>query len=116
MDKQIVTYNIKEPDQLRSTNLGEVDWEKIAKGLWGILDDISTSYDHYKPSIYNTHSTHKCLRYISTKAENRHRYMSSPDGYELVPKGVNELPKIDDADAMTRWFREAWVIEKDSYQ
>jgi hypothetical protein len=111
-NKRILTTNIKKPPLLRRTDPGPVDWEKIAKGLWSLLDDISTSYDHYKPTEY---SCMKCLHYINVKAQERNKYMYSPDGYDLVPAGANELPNVENLDAMTRWFKDAWNIERQHY-
>jgi hypothetical protein len=110
--KPTITTNIHEPHIIRHSDPGPVDWEQIAKGLWMLLDDISTSYDHYRPNEFSLRTCMQCLNYISSKTKDRNHYMYSPDGYELVPYGVNELPKIDDTDAMTRWFRDAWKIER----
>jgi hypothetical protein len=78
----------------------------MAERLWGILDDMDTAFDHYKPNMSD-----KFVNYIDKKCRQRQEYMVSLDGQTLTPL---EIPIIEDLDPMTRWFSDAWKIEKDS--
>ncbi len=65
------------PDQKRTESAP--NWEAIARALWGLLDDIDTAGDMFKPE----RQAHE--RYVQAKANKRNDYMHSPDGYALVP-------------------------------
>ena len=57
---------------------GDCDtWKAIAEALWGLLDDVDTAGDMFKPPINNF------FKYVIRKSEERHKYLHS-DGYELV--------------------------------
>ena len=48
------------------------------KALWGLLDDIDTASDMFKPKHTSFY------RYVMKKVEERHKYIIS-DGYNLFP-------------------------------
>lgn len=65
--------------QQKPTALKIPDWEKIARSLWDLLDNISTFSDQHKPE----HTPY--IKAVHDEAEKRNQYMHSPDGRELVP-------------------------------
>lgn len=85
------------------------DYKAIAERLWEILDDIDTASDHYKPD-----NNDKYVRYVYAKVKEKDKYMSSPDGHTLKAIPKNKMPVVEDLDPMTRWFKDAWQIEKDN--
>lgn len=82
-----------------------INWKLVATRLWGILDDIDTGFDHYKPNM-----NEKFVKYVSAKVLERQKYMQSKDGQTLEFVGI---PIIEDLDPMCKWFKDAWQIEKD---
>jgi len=108
INKRIFDTSEKDPSK--------VEWEKIARGLYEIIDDISTSFDHYKPNQYNLDNCLHCLRYISIKCKESGKFMYSDDGYSLLPVADQYLPKEDNINPMEKWFKEAWEIEKDGFR
>jgi hypothetical protein len=85
------------------------DYKLIAERLWMILDDIDTASDHYKPN-----NNDKYVQYIYAKVKEKNDYMYSPDGYKLEAIPKCKIPVIEDLDPMTRWFKDAWKIEKEN--
>ena len=84
----------------------EINYKLIAERLWNILDDIDAAFDHYKPNMHDNF-----VHYVSHKIRERGLYANSFDGYTLT---FNEnIPVIEEEDAMIRWFKDAWRIEKD---
>jgi hypothetical protein len=83
----------------------EINYKLIAEKLWGILDDISCGFDHYKPDMKD-----KFVYYVLKKCEERGEYAKSYDGQTLT--FTKDIPVIEDLDPMTKWFKEAWKIEK----
>lgn len=83
------------------------NYKLIAERLWGILDDIDTAFDHYKPDMKD-----KFVNYVNKKCQDRFDYGVSEDGYVLTWN--NNIPIIEDLDPMTRWFKDAWHIEKEA--
>jgi len=81
------------------------NWQLIAKRLWGLLDDIDTAFDHYKPDMKDPF-----VNYVNHKCREREEYMISKNGYDLIPK--IDLPVEEDLDPMCKWFKDAWRIEK----
>jgi hypothetical protein len=59
--------------------MNKINYEQVAKELWGLLDDISTLGDILKPEI------NQYFKSVSYIAEKRHEYFTS-DGYNLFPK------------------------------
>jgi hypothetical protein len=54
------------------------EWRTKAHHLWGLLDDISTYFDMFKPQM------EAFERKVLGKCERRHEELES-DGYELYP-------------------------------
>jgi len=52
-------------------------WKAIAVALWGLLDDVDTAGDMFKPPINNF------FKYVIGKSEERHKYIKS-NGYTLI--------------------------------
>jgi len=52
------------------------------KFLWGLLDDISTAGDMFKPKIDGY------FNYVNRKCEDRSKVAYSPDGYKLTIREV----------------------------
>lgn len=86
-----------------------LDYKWIAERLWMILDDIDTASDHYKPN-----NEDKYVQYIYAKVKEKNNYMYSPDGYKIEAIPKCKIPVIEDLDPMTRWFKDAWKIEKEN--
>jgi hypothetical protein len=84
----------------------EINYKLIAERLWGILDDIDCSVDHYKPALDD-----KFVNYVSEKIKERGWYANSLDGQTLTFE--KDIPIIDNLDPMCKWFKDAWRIEKD---
>lgn len=84
----------------------EINYKLISQRLWGILDDISTAFDHYKPDMKD-----KFVNYVNKKCEERSDYANSFDGQTLT--FIQEIPIIEDLDPLCKWFKDAWNIEKD---
>lgn len=58
--------------------MSEPDWEKMARALWGLLDDISTLGDQHKPERT------AFVRAVDRVCERRGDYLHSTDGHTLV--------------------------------
>jgi hypothetical protein len=56
------------------------EWKSVAEKLWGLLDDIDTASDMFKPEMQAYE------KYVCAKAEERHKLLSS-DGYTLWMTG-----------------------------
>lgn len=82
----------------------EINYKLIATRLWKILDDIDTSFDHYKPDMNNNF-----VHYVDCKVRERGLYANSPNGQNLVFN--SEIPVLENDDAMVAWFKDAWKIE-----
>ena len=83
----------------------EINYKLIAERLWAILDDIDCGVDHYKPELDD-----KFVNYVIEKSKERGWYANSLDGQTLT---FNEdIPVVEDLDPMCKWFKEAWIIEK----
>ena len=83
-----------------------VNWKLMAERLWGLLDDIDTAFDHYKPTMSD-----RFVNYVHKKCIERQDYLESPDGHTLRAK---EIPVVEDLDPMCKWFKDAWTIEKNN--
>ena len=59
------------------------DWEDCAKKLWGLLDDIDTYGDMFKPEIT------PYFKAVNNKASERHKLLRS-NGYDLFIPGTME--------------------------
>lgn len=57
-------------------------WKARAEALWQLLDDIDTGSDMFKP--HDEKSYKAFYEYAMARAERRHKYLHSPDGYKLV--------------------------------
>ena len=84
----------------------EINYKLIAERLWNILDDIDTANDHYKPDMNNYFAS-----YVDVKIRDRFQYATDNDNTGL--KFNKDIPILENLDPMTRWFKEAWEIEKD---
>lgn len=62
------------------------DWEAIARAMWGLLDDVSTLGDQYKPDQT------PYVRAVGRVCEQRGQYLYSPDGQSLV-RSVRKMPR-----------------------
>jgi hypothetical protein len=89
--------------------MSEIDYRIIAHRLWELLDDIDTAFDHYKPDMKD-----KFVNYVQHKCVERQIYGSSKDCYTLEFVSKDEIPILDKLDPMCRWFKDAWIIEKDN--
>lgn len=86
--KHNATPPSQEVDALKSTALfgtpiedaGGEECREIAKALWGLLDDIDTASDMFKPSDLNSYKAF--YNYARKKAEERGECLES-DGYKL---------------------------------
>ena len=85
--------------------MNDINYKLTAERLWSILDDIDTAFDHYKPDMKD-----RFVNYVYEKCRERGLYANSKDGQTLT--FVKEIPVINGADPMCRWFRDAWTIEK----
>lgn len=95
-------------EDIVADSIVEPDYKLIAERLWEILDDIDTATDHYKPN-----NDDKFVRYVYAKLKERHSYMKS-DGYKLTAVQKTDIPIMEDLDPMTRWFKDAWNIERNN--
>ena len=59
---------------------GQLELSEIVEGLFGLLDDIDTASDIYKPQ--DEESYKRFYQYAMKKAEDRGKYLTS-DGYNL---------------------------------
>ena len=60
-----------------------MEYKKIATELWGLLDDIDTASDMFKPCESNgINSYENFYRYTIKKVSERHKLLKS-DGYKL---------------------------------
>ena len=64
-------------DKETESNLSDLD---RAKALWGLLDDIDTASDMFKPRDENSYKAF--YNYAMKKQAERHKYLES-DGYTL---------------------------------
>ena len=60
----------------------EIDWKTKAENLWGILDDIDTASDMFKPSDEKSYKAF--FDYTMKKCSERGKYMNSLDGQTLT--------------------------------
>ena len=67
--------NNEEMNKINESNLKSKD-EQIAL-LWGLLDDISTAVDMFKPEIDGY------FKYVNEKCERRSEVANSCDGFSL---------------------------------
>ena len=87
-------------------NNSMINYKLIAERLWGILDDIDTAFDHYKPDMKD-----RFAYYVNEKSKERGLYANSLDGQTLT---FNEdVPILEDLDPMSKWFKDAWLLEKE---
>lgn len=85
MNGNVMTFNsCNAKDYLKDENMNAEKWERIARELWAILDDIDTASDIFKP-IKNNFYNHSM-----NKVGQRWMLMGS-DGYKLYP--VVKQPK-----------------------
>jgi len=92
--------------QYEFKNNSMINYKLIAERLWGILDDIDTAFDHYKPDMKD-----RFVYYVNEKSKERGLYANSLDGQTLT---FNEdVPIIEDLDPMSKWFKDAWLLEKE---
>lgn len=82
----------------------EINYKLIAQRLWQILDDIDTSFDHYKPNMNDSF-----VNYVDCKVRERSLYANSKDGQNLVFNP--DIPVLESDDPMVKWFKDAWRIE-----
>lgn len=94
------------PSSDESKNNSMINYKLIAERLWGILDDIDTAFDHYKPDMKD-----RFVNYVNEKSKERSLYANSLDGQTLTFN--NNIPIIEDLDPMSKWFKDAWLIEKE---
>ena len=69
-----------------------IDWEKTARFLWDVLDDIDTADDLAKDN-------HKLYRNLVRNHNARRWLISSSDGYKVTFKGTP--PERELTDGMT---------------
>lgn len=67
----------------------EHQFQPISKILWGLLDDIDSASDVFKPSSEKGYKSF--YEYALNKSANRHKYLRS-DGYKLE---LNDSPEPD---------------------
>jgi len=65
----------------------EHQFKPISKILWGLLDDIDTASDMFKPSDEKSYKAF--YDYVMKKQDERHKYLRS-DGYVLERNGSPE--------------------------
>ena len=87
-------------------NNSMINYKLIAERLWGILDDIDTAFDHYKPDMKD-----RFVNYVNEKSKERSSYANSLDGQTLTFN--KDIPVLEDLDPMCGWFKDAWRIEKE---
>ena len=71
-----------------------MEYKEIATELWGLLDDIDTASDMFKPCENNgIKSYENFYKYAMKKSEKRHKLLKS-DGHKLYLKEeFDKLPK-----------------------
>lgn len=70
-----------------------ISFRERAEELWGLLDDIDTASDMFKPQ--DEKSAMAFYNYAMKKQEERHKYLKS-DGYKLyTSEEFEKLPKSD---------------------
>lgn len=70
-----------------------ISFREMAEKLWGLLDDIDTASDMFKPS--DEKSAMAFYRYVMSKQSERHKYLKS-DGYKLYTnEEFEQLPKSE---------------------
>lgn len=67
--------------EIKETNF---DWEKAAKDLWKLLDDIDTSTDIFKPAIDKPNSLMAFYNQTNKYTAKRFEILKS-NGYNLFP-------------------------------
>jgi len=82
----------------------EINYKLIANRLWDILDDIDTSFDHYKPNMND-----RFVNYVNSKVRERGDYANSIDGQTLVFN--SDIPVLENDDPMVKWFKDKSMIE-----
>jgi hypothetical protein len=74
--------------QEETKHLDAAEWRDRAEKLWQLLDDIDTASDMFKPE------KNAFFGYAMRKAEERGKYIFSPDGYRLVATQRNESESV----------------------
>ena len=88
--------NLNEPQNQQLNIAGvrnSISFREMAEKLWGLLDDIDTASDMFKPQ--DEKSAMAFYKYAMSKQAERHQYLKS-DGYKLYTSDeFEQLPKSE---------------------